>query len=359
MTYALKTHALTVRTLTAALLLAGMVMPAGAAEQPNTLSHPAAPGYFYIAGRAYLGVDIRDITTDRVSALKLKDERGAEITTVDSDAPAGKAGLREHDVILEFNGTAIESEEQLRRLIREVPPGRTVTLGISRDGSPMKISLQLADHSAMVAPVVPRVPTVRIPDIRNSMDIPLEIPTYSAILGVQTENLTRQLGEYFGVKNGEGVLVRSVEKSSVAENSGLKAGDVIIRADNEKLTDRSDLNHILRSHRAAGKMTLVVMRDKHEQTLTITLPERGPRDSSMLDIDTEELQASLENVQTMMHSLNENKGLASLADNLTALSANEGLLNLAQHMQITPEIEKAMKQAEKALQNLKIGCDPI
>ena len=115
---------------------------------------PTAPGFFYAAGRSYLGVDIQDVTTDRLSALKLKEERGVEITMVDQDAPAGKAGLKEHDVILEFNGTAVESEEQLRRLIREVPPGRTVTLGISRDGSPMKINVQLADHSKVVAQAV-------------------------------------------------------------------------------------------------------------------------------------------------------------------------------------------------------------
>ena len=57
----------------------------------------------------------------------------------------------------------------------------------------------------------------------------------------------------FGVKDGEGVLVRSVEKGSAAEKAGLKAGDVIVRADNEKLTDRSDLSHILRNHRTGGK----------------------------------------------------------------------------------------------------------
>ena len=82
---------------------------------------------------------------------------------VDADAPAGKAGLREHDVILEFNGTAVESEEQIRRLIREVPPGRTVTIGISRDGIPMKINVQLADHDAVIAQTHPHVlvPTAR------------------------------------------------------------------------------------------------------------------------------------------------------------------------------------------------------
>ncbi|HZU30984.1 MAG TPA: PDZ domain-containing protein [Candidatus Angelobacter sp.] len=136
------THALTT-----ALLLAGLVLPATSAEtQPDSFSHQA-PGYFFTAGRSYLGVDIKDVTSDRVSALKLKEEKGVEITMVDQDAPAGKAGLREHDVILDFNGTAVESEEQLRRMIREVPAGRTVTLGISRDGAPMKISVQLADHS--------------------------------------------------------------------------------------------------------------------------------------------------------------------------------------------------------------------
>ena len=136
------------------------------------------------------------------------------------------------------------------------------------------------------------------------MDLPFQIQTYSSVLGIQTESLTRQFGEYFGVKDGEGVLVRSVEKNSAAEKAGLKAGDVVVQADNEKLTDRIDLSHVLRNHRTGGKMTLVVMRDKHEQTFTVTLPDRGSRDSSFLDIDTEELQASLANMEDMVQGLN-------------------------------------------------------
>jgi len=347
-------------------LLAGLAVPALAAEpglQPEALYRQTPGGFFYAAGRSYLGVDIRDVTTDRVAALKLKEERGVEITMVDGDAPAGKAGLKEHDVILDFNGTAIESEEQIRRLIREVPPGRTVTLGISRDGSPMKISVQLADHSAMVAKVRPGIiiPSTRpYEGPRNSIDIPgIQIQIYSAALGVQTENLTRQLGEFFGVKNGEGVLIRSVEKGSAAEKAGLKAGDVIVRADNEKLTDRSDLSHILRNHRSGGKVTLVVMRDKHEQTFVVTLADRGSRDSSMLGFDTEELQASLGNVEDILQGLAGNEGMLSLEGDLASLSGN--LVDLAQGslLEITPEMEKAMQQVEKSLQELKIGSDPI
>ena len=360
-------------TITTALLLAGLALPGVPAEQggngqPDTV-YRQAPGVFYVgaAGRSYLGVDIQDVTAERVNALKLKEERGVEITMVDQDAPAGKAGLKEHDVILEFNGTAVESEEQLRRLIREVPPGRNVALAISRDGNPMKINVQLADYGTVVkqsrTPRVVPVPRIRIHP-PNGMDLPaFQIQTYSSILGIQTENLTRQLGEFFGVKDGEGVLVRSVEKGSAAEKAGLKAGDVIVRADNEKLTDRTDLSHILRNHRSGGKMTLVVMRDKKEQTLQVTLPDRGSRDSSMLDFDSEELVASLGNAESMVLDLQDDEGLLSLGDQLTDLQGKLNILEWDQKnnefLNLTPELEKAMREAEKALQHLKIGSDPI
>jgi predicted metalloprotease with PDZ domain len=347
------------QTLLTALLLAGTGLPAvSAAEmQPEPAKHVS--GYFYSAGRSYLGVDIQDVTADRLSALKLKEERGVEITMVDQDAPAGKAGLREHDVILEFNGTAVESEEQLRRLIRETPPGRTVTLGISRDGSPMKINVQLADHSKVVAQSFPRV--VEIPEIprvqvfpRNGIDIPI-IQTYSSTLGVQTENLTRQLGEFFGVKDGEGVLIRSVEKGSAAEKAGLKAGDVIVRADNEKLTDRTDLTHALRNHRSGGPLNLVVVRDKHEQNFTVTLPDRRSRDSSsLLQFDAEGLQDSLGNAAEALQSLSREDLLLS------------GQLRDMELLEILPDSEKAMRdaareldRANKVLEGIHFGPDLI
>jgi serine protease Do len=75
-------------------------------------------------GGSYLGVDTRDVTSDRLADLKLKEEHGVEVTLVDQDAPAGKAGVKEHDVILSLNGNQVESVEQLRRMIREIPPGR-------------------------------------------------------------------------------------------------------------------------------------------------------------------------------------------------------------------------------------------
>jgi len=355
------------RTFKTALLLAGLALPAISAEmQPDGLSS-RVPGYYYSAGRSYLGVDIADVTSERATALKLKEERGVEITAIDKDAPAGKAGLREHDVILEFNGTAVESGEQLRRLIRETPPGRTVTLGISRDGAPMKINAQLADYSKIVAENFPHVivpPRIRFPEgFPNAIDVPrIQIQTYSSVLGIQTESLTRQLGEFFGVKDGDGVLVRSVEKGSAAEKAGLKAGDVIVRADNEKLTDRRDLSYVLRKHRSGGPLNLVIVREKREQPVTVTLPDRGTPDSSALEMDANDL-AALEI---------DPEGLRAVLDNAEKVvaDANGALAVLDAHkefMEMQPQAEKAMRDAEKEMeraqellkQHLKIGPDFI
>jgi membrane-associated protease RseP (regulator of RpoE activity) len=91
--------------------------------------------------------------------------------------------------------------------------------------------------------------------------------------GLMVENLTPQLGEFFGAKGANGVLVRSVEKGSRADKAGLRAGDVIVRVGEQPMHDTSDFTHALHRH-GAGSLNVTVIRDKKEQTLTLTLPER-------------------------------------------------------------------------------------
>jgi serine protease Do len=277
------------------------------AAQPGTQT-PKASGpqaYTYWVGDpsgsrgSYLGVDVTDISKDRIGTLKLKDEHGVEVTMVDQDAPAGKAGLKEHDVILEFNGQRVEGEEELKRLIHETPAGRKITLGISRDGQTMQLPVTLGERSktttwssgAMVAPhayamptIPPMPPVPAIPAMEFEMpDVNISIHSYSPSTGMMVDNLTPQLGEFFGVKSGQGVLVRSVEKGSAAEASGLKAGDVIVKIGEDKIGDRSDFRRAIRDHKSA-KLPLGIIRDKKEQTLTITLSgARTGKDSSRMD----------------------------------------------------------------------------
>jgi serine protease Do len=243
------------------------------------------------SGSSYLGVDIADVSTERLGELKLKEEHGAEVTMVDQDAPAGKAGLHEHDVIVSLNGSAVESAAQLRRMIKETPPGRVVSLGISRDGQPLTIKVQLADRHKSMAwqpnihvniPPIPEIPPM--PDF----DVPVSVVVVhsSARSGLMVENITPQLGDFFGVKDGKGVLVRSVEKGSRGEKSGFRAGDVIVKVNGQPVHDTSDFTHALRSTSGATA-SVSVMRDKREQTLTLTLPEK--KDSGSLIEDSLEL----------------------------------------------------------------------
>jgi serine protease Do len=235
---------------------------------------------------SYLGVDIADVSAERLSELKLKEEHGAEVTMVDQDAPAGKAGLHEHDVIVSVNGTAVESAAQLRRMIKETPPGRVVNLGISRDGQPLSLKVQLADrHKSMEwePKIHPEMPKVQIPNMPD-FDLPVSVVIVhsSARSGLMVENMTPQLGEFFGVKGGNGVLVRSVEKGSRSDKAGFRAGDVIVKVNNQAVHDSSDFTHALRSSQGSSA-SVTLIRDKKEQKLTLTLPEKKDSGSLLED----------------------------------------------------------------------------
>jgi serine protease Do len=229
-------------------------------------------------GESWLGVSIDDVTADRLSALKLKEEKGAEVTMVDQDAPAGKAGVQEHDVILSMNGTPVESAAQLRRMIHETPPGRVITLGLSRNGQAMSVKVQLASRKKEFTFVGPNakdiqvhVPEIHIPEI-DIPSITMVMATASVRSGLTVENITPQLGEFFGVRNGGGVLVRNVEKGSRADKAGFHAGDVILKVNDQFVHDTSDFTHAVHS-RNGNSIKVMVMRDRKEQYLNLVLPE--------------------------------------------------------------------------------------
>lgn len=309
---------------------------------------------------SYLGVDIADVTPERLSTLRLKDEKGVEVTMVDQDAPAGKAGIKEHDVILSMNGTAVESKAQLQRMIHETPPGRVVTLGLSREGQPITIKVQLADkHKEMNSwkpDIHVNVPDIHMPDI----DIPsvnMVVVTSSARSGLMVENITPQLGEYFGVKNGNGVLVRAVEKGSRAEKAGFRAGDVIVKVNDQPVHDTSDFQHAVRS-RNGDSLSVGIMRDRKEQNLNLSLPDR--RDSGDLlweqTLDGEQqiqAQSALEytKLQDYLAKLRPEMELA--AEN--SRKAGEELRKemCKEQRELRRQTEKQREQVRKDLENLR------
>ena len=293
-------------------------------------------------GGSYLGVDTRDISADRLEPLHLKEERGVEVTMVDQDAPAGKAGLKEHDVILTVNDQQVQSVEQLRRLIREIPSGRVITVGISREGQPMSIKAQLAERKNMpdmehsfhftIPPV--NVPAIHIPPMNMpEMDMPMTVVVIHSLArsGLMIENLTPQLGDYFGVKSGNGVMVRSVEKGSRAEQAGFHAGDVIVKVDGSAVNDCSDFSRLLRA-RKESKSSVTVMRDRKEQNLTLTLPE--PKRSGALDRENE-----------ACNSASEEACAEILSEQVTRIPE----ITTAEIKRIQPELARVQKEVQEEI----------
>jgi S1-C subfamily serine protease len=387
---------------TAVALLALAGIPLVGQKAPQARRAPLAPevaDFDTPSGRSYLGVGVTDLNSDRVQALKLKDDRGVEVTQVDQDAPAGKAGIKDHDVIVGFSGTPVESAEQFKRLMRETPPGRTVALDVIREGQQQTVKVQVADRKklessvwpresrdfAYVMPAMPAVPAMPAMPAMPRMWMDQTITRVRSNSGATLESLSPQLGDYFGVKNGEGLLVRAVQKGSAADAAGLRAGDVVIRVGDQKISDNSDWTEALRNGKN-GKVSLVIMRDKKEQTLSMSVPpRRGPDSSALYEddsapdtemafVEVEPLLADgidLESVFTDGDVDDESgdasqavkKGMKQLRRELID---NRGEINrnLAASMKLasaqlkahSADIQRAMREAQNAMQSVRIEC---
>jgi serine protease Do len=255
------------------------------------------------AAQGYLGIETRDVSEDQLGVLKLKDARGAEITNLDHDGPACKAGMRMHDVILQMNGQVVENEDQLRRMLKDMPVGRSVSFVVSRDGQTQTLAMQMADRNTVGLQAWEQHYTVPAPGssgvvrgntffdskTANAMPAPKEhrdllgtetIILSSSFTGAKLEVMGPQLAEFFGAAGGAGLLVRSVDTNSPADDAGMKAGDVVVKINSISVSNGTDWTKTV--HDNKGKpVPVVVLRDKREQTLTLT-PDGKKRSSLWL-----------------------------------------------------------------------------
>jgi serine protease Do len=258
-----------------------MVFPPEQADPPEPPE--VAKVLQFSMGGTFLGVGVREVDTERARALKLKDEYGVEITRVEDDSPASKAGLKVGDVVLEYNGQRVEGTTQFVRLVQETPAGRVVKLLVGRNGSTHTIPATLATRKK-------NMPThLVMPDMSHAFEMPQmpDIPKAmmswrSPMLGIDAESITdSQLGSYFGVK--EGVLVRSVAKGAPGEKAGLKPGDVLLKVDETKVLSPRDVTSALRAALGSKKTVAVVLtREKREMTVAVAFDEEAPRSTSVV-----------------------------------------------------------------------------
>jgi serine protease Do len=216
----------------------------------------------------YLGVRLVDVDTDRVSRLKLSEERGVEVVNVEEGSPADSAGIRPGDVILGYNGENVLGIQQFSRLVRETPPGRKVKLQIWRDGKAQSAIATIGTLPIRTSAVPTQFASFPFSDMRGfkTSDVPSILMVWTnSMVGIECEPVGPQLAQYFGVK--QGVLVRSVAKDSIGEKAGLKAGDVLTSVGGRNLSNPEDLRRLLRQPGRPVPVSLV--RDHKQLTLTV------------------------------------------------------------------------------------------
>jgi S1-C subfamily serine protease len=248
-----------------------------------------APGVFVTAdedGSGWLGVEIGEVTAEKAKDLKLTAQRGVAVMDVEPDGPAAKAGLKENDVITQYDGQMVEGTVQFRRLVRETPTGRTVALVISRNGATQNVSVELGERSAFFEKRLKG----KMRDFDNAFafsmpnqDFTLAMPPLDSrmpSLGINAEDLSGQLGGYFGAPDGAGILVREVRSGTAADKAGLKAGDVIVKVDGKPIHTLADLRTELRSKSGQKTVALGIIRKSAEMSVTVGIETPQPSESS-------------------------------------------------------------------------------
>jgi serine protease Do len=243
-----------------------------------------------LGGGAWLGISLEDVGKEEVARLKLPEERGALVKSVDAESPAAKAGLKTDDVIVRFQSETIHTAAQLARLVRETPAGRTVALDVVRGGAVQKLSATVAERKSALRGVqewsfkMPEPP--EMPDFHFEMpDVPMppDVPRLMwrshgpRKLGIEYQEIGDQLAKYFKLADETGVLVTRVEEDSPAAKGGMKAGDLILKIGGAPVKDGEALRDAMRKAEAGQEIAVTVQREGRSVELKVKIAAEPPR----------------------------------------------------------------------------------
>ncbi|MBA2301229.1 MAG: PDZ domain-containing protein [Acidobacteria bacterium] len=265
--------------LSAALLGAGAAMAPPIYGQSGTRGVAAPHVELFTSGSSRIGVSVSDVDATKATG-------GVMIETVEEGSAAEKAGLKNGDVVVEFDGERVRSVRQFTRLVGETPSGRQVAAAVMRDGKRVTVNVEPREASAfrvfddnrwqtldnlreyvrpmpVPSPAAPRPPSA--PRAPRPPALDGFLWSTGNQLGVTVNGISEQLKEYFGVKDG--VLVASVTEGSAAGKAGVKAGDVIVSVNGSTIEDASGLRREMQRLDAGEDFTLNIVRDQKSMTL--------------------------------------------------------------------------------------------
>jgi serine protease Do len=204
--------------------------------------------------RGHLGVWTSDVDEDMARAVDLNNTEGAFVHEVDKNSPADKAGIRPSDVIVKINDVYIKNSTDLKFLIADLEPGKTIDVTVIRNGESKKLSVILGelDEAGKSAAISER----EIDD-----------------LGIEVENLTEDAARRYGYEMNSGILIARVDQTSVAFQKNLREGDLIREINRKKVTTVREFMEIMKTKKSGDTLLFYVQRQNSKFFAAIEIPE--------------------------------------------------------------------------------------
>ncbi len=289
----------------------------------------------YDTGRAWIGVYTQSIDKDLQEAFDLDTGQGLVIVDVADNSPAEDAGLKRKDIIVELNGQKVEDADDLLDMVEDLDVGDKAEMKILRKGKEQTVDLTIGQKpkfewfGSRSGSHTPRV-------ITRDYHLYSDSEGY---IGVGIQNLTEQLGDYFGVKDGAGVLITEVFEDSPAAKAGLKAGDLVVAVDGEDIAQADELQEIIADKKEGDQVSVEYLRHGNREKVTVEVAENsaGINRYSIPDI----------NIQIPNLSLMKNLDHFYFSDD------DNGYFNAEEYKQQMKELKKELQEMSKELKEIQ------
>jgi predicted metalloprotease with PDZ domain len=222
--------------------------------------------------KAWLGVSIRDVTEKDAKENKLTGEAGAYVNEVSQKSPADSVGIEEGDVIVEFGKTHVTNADDLVKAVQKSKVGDKVDIILFRNGDKRDFHVLLTRNPQ----------SRRLAFSIGNLGSRLSMMMNRESQGMHLMELNDQLGEYFGVPDGTGILVEKVNHGSSADKAGIIAGDVLLKIGKRTIDDLEDVSKAFAKLDEGDKVDVEVLRKGASKTLSLEVAEE--HDAPLLDM---------------------------------------------------------------------------
>jgi serine protease Do len=204
--------------------------------------------------RGWLGVSIQTITPELQNKLGLKDPRGALVGDVIQGGPAQKAGVQSGDVIVTFDGKAINELNELPLTVASTPVGKNTKIDVIRNGEKKTFDIKVGE-------LKDEEPTTSQPKSGGE--------NYSTGLGFTVANITPEMASQYNLPSKKGVIIVDVDNGSPAEEAGLQSGDIVAEIEREKIADTSQFNRKIKAYKKGDTVLFLIKREGASLFLTL------------------------------------------------------------------------------------------